>query len=109
MMILGACGGGGPVDKARTITYLRFSPSTALQMPGGVTTLSGTIDFADTGANVSALHLSTGAGANLTMPISLPGVTNGTPVGNFISLLTRPDITHSTSGWKTVRVTPRII
>ena len=79
LLALAACGGGGssgsPPDVAPSISNLRYTPTSALQSPGGVATLSGTIDFSDSGANVSSLHLSTSAGATLTVAVPLPGVT----------------------------------
>jgi len=87
LLALAACGGGGssgsPPDVAPSISNLRYTPTSALQSPGGVATLSGTIDFSDSGANVSSLHLSTSAGATLTVAVPLPGVTQGTLQGDF--------------------------
>ena len=85
MLLIGACGGdgGGSIDSTPAIANLRISPASALQLPGGTVTVTGTIDFTDAGGDASMLHLTTSAGANLSIPVSLPGVTSGTIVGDF--------------------------
>jgi hypothetical protein len=93
LLALSACGGGGggggggasppPVDSVPTISNLRYDPSSALEMPSGVVTLNGTIDFVDLGGDISALHLSTSAGDNLTVPVPQPAASRGTLIGAF--------------------------
>jgi len=83
--VLSACGGGGGgnFDSAPAISNLRYTPSTELQLPGSKTTVTGTIDFADTGRNVAEMHLTTSAGDSLTIPLSVPDVASGTLTGSF--------------------------
>jgi hypothetical protein len=83
--LLSACGGGGGGggDAAPSISNLRFTPTSELQLPGERTTINGTVDFVDSGGNVVEMHLSTSAGDSLTLPLSLPGVANGTITGSF--------------------------
>jgi len=82
--LLSACGGdGGGDDGAPSISNLRYTPSSELQLPGDRATISGTVDFADSGGNVVEMHLSTSAGDSLILPLSLAGVGNGTLTGSF--------------------------
>lgn len=82
--LLSACGGdGGGDDAAPSISNLRYTPSSELQLPGDSATITGTVDFADNGGNVVEMHLSTSAGDSLILPLSLPGVGKGTLTGSF--------------------------
>jgi hypothetical protein len=82
--LLSACGGdGGGDDAAPSISNLRYTPTSELQLPGDSATITGTVDFADSGGNVIEMHLSTSAGDSLILPLSLPGVGKGTLTGSF--------------------------
>jgi hypothetical protein len=82
--LLSACGGdGGSGDAAPSISNLSYTPTSELQLPGDSATITGTVDFADSGGNVVEMHLSTSAGDSLTLPLSLPGVDMGTLTGSF--------------------------
>ncbi len=64
--LLSACGGdGGGDDAAPSISNLRYTPTSELQLPGDSATITGTVDFADSGGNVIEMHLSTSAGDSL--------------------------------------------
>ena len=81
---LSACGGDGSSgDSAPNISNLIYSPTSELQLPGERATITGTVDFVDSGQNVVEMHLSTSAGDSLTIPLSLSGVGKGTLTGTF--------------------------
>jgi len=81
---LSACGGDGSSgDSAPSISNLIYSPTSELQLPGERATITGTVDFVDSGQNVVEMHLSTSAGDSLTIPLSLSGVGKGTLTGTF--------------------------
>ncbi len=81
----GGGGGGGESIHPPSISKLKFSPSTALQASNGTIIITGTIDFADAGGDVSALHMVSSAGADLTIETpSLSGITGGAVVGELI-------------------------
>ena len=62
--LLLACGGdGGGGDTAPSISNLRYTPASELQLPGESTAITSTVDFVDSGGNVVEMHLSTSAGA----------------------------------------------
>ena len=83
-VLLLACGGdGGGGDTAPSISNLRYTPASELQLPGESTAITSTVDFVDSGGNVVEMHLSTSAGGSLTLPLSLSGVGNGTLTGSF--------------------------
>lgn len=83
--LITACGGGGSGggDPAPTISNLSYAPTTALQLPGERTIISGTVDFADSAGNVVEMHLRTSTGDLLTVPISPPVGTEGKLTGSF--------------------------
>lgn len=82
--VLWGCGGdGGSSDPAPTISNLRWTPTSALQLPGERTTVNGTIDFADSGRNIVELHLSTSAGDTLAVPLTPPDASAGSLTGSF--------------------------
>lgn len=84
---IASCGGGGGGDSSHppSLSNLRYSPSTALQVPNGTATISGTVDFADAGGDIVALRLLSSGGADLTVPMpSLGGATSGSATGLFV-------------------------
>lgn len=87
---IASCGGGGGGDGGvpihpPSISNLVYAPSTALQAPNGMISITGTIDFADAGGDISALHMVSSGGADLTVETpSLSEMTVGTVVGEFI-------------------------
>jgi hypothetical protein len=82
--LLSACGGGGGSgDPAPSISNLRYTPTSELQLPGERATITGTVDFADSGGNVVEMHLSTSAGDSIALPLSLAGAGSGTLTGSF--------------------------
>ena len=86
--VISACGGdGGGDDGAPAISNLRYTPASELQLPGERITITGTVDFVDSGRNVVEMHLSTSAGDSLTVPLSLPDVDKGTLTGSFTASL----------------------
>ncbi len=87
MTSCGGGGGGGVVEPLHppTISNLVYAPSTARQAPNGTISITGTIDFADAGGDISALHMVSSGGADLTVETpSLSGITEGAVVGEFI-------------------------
>ena len=69
-------------DHPPSIANLRYSPVSAYQVAGGTATITGTIDFADTGGDVAALRMVSSAGADLTVPTpGLSGTKSGTASG----------------------------
>jgi len=73
------------IDHPPSISNLRYSPQTAVQSSGGTASVVATVDFADTGADIVSLRLTTSAGADLTVPLSnLSGIKSGTATGTFI-------------------------
>ena len=81
----GGGGGGGEPIQPPSISNLLYSPSTVLQAPNGTISITGTIDFTDAGGDISALHMVSSAGADLTVATpSLSGITKGTVVGELI-------------------------
>lgn len=82
--LFSACGGGGgSEDAAPSISNLRYTPASELQLPGSSATISGTVDFVDSGRNVVEMQLTTSAGDSLNVPLSLPDIGNGTLTASF--------------------------
>ena len=79
----GGGGGGGSIDSTPSISNLSFSPTSALQGDGnGSITVTGTINFADAGGDLTTLHLTNPLGQSISAPISgLAGVKSGTIQG----------------------------
>ena len=68
-----------------SISNLVYAPSTARQAPNGIINITGTIDFSDAGGDISALHMVSSGGAELTAETpSLSGIKEGTVVGELI-------------------------
>jgi hypothetical protein len=57
-------GGGGEPDHPPSISALRYSPATALQVPNGTVTITGAIDFSDGGADIASLRMVSSDGAD---------------------------------------------
>ena len=90
LALVAACGGGGgggeaPVAHAPSISNLRYSPATAVQVPGGTATVSGTVDFSDAGADIAAFRMTSSGGADLTVTTpQLNGLRSGTVTAAFV-------------------------
>ena len=90
-----ACGGGGnggATAHAPVIANLSFSPTTIYQSQDGTASITGDFSFSDAGGDVVAVRMTTSAGADLTLPVSAPGITSGTLAGNLT--ISAGDIGH---------------
>ncbi len=86
MVGCGGGGGGGEANHAPVISNLRFSPTSAtFRQGGGSVTVTGYIDFTDSGGDLSIGRLtSPAAGVDITIPITgISGQTSGTIYGVF--------------------------
>lgn len=83
----GGDGGGGEVPAAHppSISDLAYTPSTAMQVPSGTATITGTVTFSDAGGDVAAFRMTSSAGADLTVATpQLNGITSGRGAATFI-------------------------
>ena len=76
-------GGGGTVDSSPSISNLRYTPATQLQLPGDSATVTGTVDFTDTGLNVSEMHVTTNA-VDQKISLTTPTSASGTISASFL-------------------------
>ena len=78
-------GGGGEPDHPPSISVLRYSPATALQVSKGTVTINGAVDFTDAGGDIASLRMVSSGGVDLTVPTpALSGIKSGTGVGAFV-------------------------
>jgi hypothetical protein len=86
---LGSCGGGGdnppPIEAhAPTASGLSYTPTTALQAAGGTIAVNASLQFSDSGGDVSAMRIACSTGADLTVPKpELSGVRSGQSATTF--------------------------
>jgi len=67
------------------VSGLKYAPATAVRSANGTVSINASLDFADTGADVASLRLTTSAGADLTVPLgALNGLSSGTAAGMFV-------------------------
>lgn len=85
--VLTACGegGGGGDPTPPSISNLQYGPATVyLNEGGGTVMISGTVDFQDTGGDVTTARFISSAGADLVIPVSgMAGSASGTIQGSF--------------------------
>ena len=89
-LLIAGCGGGGgggsepPASHPPSISNLLYSPATAYQVPNGTATISGTLDFADDGGDITSLRMVSSGGTDVTVPTpALSGYKSGTATGAF--------------------------
>lgn len=107
LLAIVSCGGGGggdvvdgggqsnPIPHPPAISNLSYSPLSALASPTDTATINGTFNFTDAGGDVTAIRITTSAGADLTIPTaSLKDVKTGTGAGSFtVSLASTGKVT----------------
>jgi hypothetical protein len=84
---LSSCGGGGNELEAPhppTASSLGYAPTTALQAAGATVVVNASLQFSDSGGDISAMRITTSTGADLTVPMpGLSGVRSGQSATTF--------------------------
>lgn len=88
VLALAACGGGGggSSESVPSISNLQYQPTFVLQFDGnGQSTIGGSFDFRDTGADLATFTMTTSQGATLTEPMTgAAGLKSGTALGAVV-------------------------
>lgn len=73
------------ISHPAVISNLQYVPENAVQSAGGTASISVSVDFSDTGADVVSARLMSTAGPDLTVPVSAgAGLTRGTATATFV-------------------------